>query len=735
MERKRSTNFDFILKTSVDGYYELLKNAERAWETHAGLTYIASRMVVEDLLVKVEMHYGLKNSESKEFNFIKILNDLKDYIPSWVIESGEYIRIKGEKSANKEIDTNLEEESNTLLALKKVHEILIWYLQSITKEINSDVDYSFITPESIKESECDLAIDKKVLENKEKFIINLEKQIKTNSEDKKKQEELEELLRNVKEEKRELIDKLEKKEKELQEALNSFRELQVKIINYIEKDDSVVGSDNKYPDFYKGFLSLQGYELRVVYAFLKSLSLSSIFLNKSRSIFLKSQKKEFIKFIEKEVEELKKFSDSILKLKLYYILLKLTNTPTASVVDKTTFDKSLDSIVEKAYFVLERRDGFSGKVDKLEAVINYYLIVIMNSLSTEINKSEDNIGKVADIIYEVLRTIPLDERKVILNKMNFTDISEGAIKENVRLNQVEFLKAALDCGISESSEFVIRSIFSIYVAFQKDFDFYEFRTRHDMLRAYIGPLLLVILLKEFKISRENLVPIFVMEISISNKILKKERREKIYYNQLVEVWLEEKEKYDKILAEKNNLMKNLKESQEEREILLKNERKFVAEKDNTENAIKVQWDIFKEKVFKSEEIKNFNSYEEYIRLLNQKKLIEISEEHSLKDRGLIKNLFSLDTWKYKLNKLEISKNIKLLEENLISEAKESPIFEEELLTIRELEEILADKESGLEEIRVDLRENTSKNEKLNKLINNSNKLMESFKENNFDFAE
>lgn len=359
----------------------------------------------------------------------------------------------------------------------------------------------------------------------------------------------------------------------------------------------------------------------------------------------------------------------------------------------------------------------------------------MNSLSAEINHEEDNKDKVSDIIYEVLRTIPLDERKIILNKMNFTDISEGAIKENIRLNQVEFLKAALDCGISESSEFVIRSVFSIYVAFQKDFDFYEFRTRHDMLRAYIGPLLLVILLKEFKISRENLVPIFVMEISISNKILRKERREKIYYNQLVQAWLEEKEKYDKILSEKNNLEKNLKEVQEARELLLTNERKFVAEKDNTENAIKSQWDMFKEKALQSEEIKSFNSYEEYIRAINQKNLIEVSEEHSLKDRGIIKNFFSLDTWKYKLNKLEISKNIKVLEEKLIEEAKESGVFENELLTIRELEKILADKESGLEDIRVDLKENSVENEKLNRLISNSNKLMEKFKEDNFDFAK
>ena len=732
MDSKKSTNYDFILKTSIERYYDLLKNAEKAWETHAALTYIALRMVVEDLLIKLEEKYEV--NRDKEDNFKNTLNKLKEYVPSWIIEYGEYIRIKGEKSANKEIDSNLEENS-TLLALKKVHEILIWYLKNVTKEMSLEADYSFITPESIKESECDLAIDKKVLENKEKFIISLEKQIKTNSDDEKKQEELEELLRNVKEEKKELTEKLEKKELELQEVLNSFKELQVKLTTYIEKNQSAEESNNKYPDFYKGFLSLQGYELRVVYAFLKSLSLGSIFLNKSKSIFLKSQRKEFLKFIEKEVEDLKKYSDGILKLKLYYILLKLTNTPVASVADKETFDKSLDSIVEKAYFIIESRNGFNGKVDKLEAIINYYLIVIINSLSAEINHEEDNEGKVSDIIYEVLKTIPLDERKIILNKMNFTDISEGAIKENIRLNQVEFLKAALDCGISESSEFVIKSVFSIYVAFQKDFDFYEFRTRHDMLRAYIGPLLLVILLKEFKISRENLVPIFVMEISISNKILRKERREKIYYNQLVQAWLEEKEKYDKILSEKNNLEKNLKEVQEARELLLTNERKFVAEKDNTENAIKSQWDMFKEKALQSEEIKSFNSYEEYRRAVNQKNLIEVSEEHSLKDRGIIKNFFSLDTWKYKLNKLEISKNIKVLEEKLIEEAKESGVFENELLTIRELEKILEDKESGLEDIRVDLKENSVENEKLNRLISNSSKLMEKFKEDNFDFAK
>ena len=45
MESKKSTNFDFILKTSIESYYDLLKNAEKAWETHAALTYIALRMV------------------------------------------------------------------------------------------------------------------------------------------------------------------------------------------------------------------------------------------------------------------------------------------------------------------------------------------------------------------------------------------------------------------------------------------------------------------------------------------------------------------------------------------------------------------------------------------------------------------------------------------------------------------------------------------------------------------
>ena len=145
--------------------------------------------------------------------------------------------------------------------------------------------------------------------------------------------------------------------------------------------------------------------------------------------------------------------------------------------------------------------------------------------------------------------------------------------------------------------------------------------------------------------------------------------------------------------------------------------------------------MFKEKALQSGEIKSFNSYEEYKRAVNQKNLIEVSEEHSLKDRGIIKNFFSLDTWKYKLNKLEISKNIKVLEEKLIEEAKESGVFENELLTIRELEKILADKESGLEDIRVDLKENSVENEKLNRLISNSNKLMEKFKEDNFDFAK
>ncbi|WP_300351052.1 hypothetical protein [Clostridium sp.] len=735
MDSKKSTNFDFILKTSIECYYDLLKNAEKAWETHALLTYIGSRMVVEDLCVKLEEKYGLRSHENKEVNFRKTLNNLKEYIPSWVIDYGEYLRVKGDKSANQELDLSLEEEHDTLVALRKVHEILIWYLKEITKEISIEDNYNFITPEGLKESECDLAIDKKVLENKERFIISLEKQIKTTNNDEDKQVELENLLENVKKEKEELASKLEDKESELKEVLNSFKKLQEKLMSYVEKDDSTYGSNIKYPDFYKGFLSLQGYELRVAYAFLKSLSLGSIFLNKSKSLFLKSQRKEFIKFIEKEVEGLKKYSDSILKLKLYYQLLKLTNTPTASINDKKTFDKSLDNIVDKAYFIIERREGFNGKVDKLEAIINYYLIEIMNSFSDEIGKDDEIKREVSNVIYEVLRTIPLDERKIILKKMNFTDISEKAIKENINLNQVKFLKAALECSVLESSEFVIRSIFSIYVLLQKDFDFYEFRTRHDMLRAYIGPLLLVILLKEYKLTREVLVPIFVMEISLANKILRKERREKVYYGQLVEAWIDEKEKYDKILSEKENLEKNLNDIKNEKAMLLENEKKFIAEKDNTKKSIEAHLEMFREKVLKSETIKNFSCYDEYSKMVNQINLIELSEEHSLKDRGFLKNIFSLDTWKYKLNKIEINKNIKNLEGKLVEEAKESQDFEEDILVIKELEDILTDKESGLKEIKSDIKENSEKINKIEKLIKNSISLMDVFKEDNFDFAE
>ena len=74
------------------------------------------------------------------------------------------------------------------------------------------------------------------------------------------------------------------------------------------------------------------------------------------------------------------------------------------------------------------------------------------------------------------------------------------------------------------------------------------------------------------------------------------------------------------------------------------------------------------------------------------------------------------------------------EEIVVATRREIEVLQE-LLTIRELEKILADKESGLEDIRVDLKENSVENEKLNRLISNSNKLMEKFKEDNFDFAK
>lgn len=144
-------------------------------------------------------------------------------------------------------------------------------------------------------------------------------------------------------------------------------------------------------EFARSFFYLEGMQLRVFYTMMSKVDNVSVFLNKSKEILSQSKNDVFMDYIKDNAKELDKYSDEEVKLKLYYKLMELSKLPYRDFEDRFEFIKTLDSIVEKAFFILKQKKDFKEGSSKLESIKSYYLGKMENNKDNEEVITEKNL--------------------------------------------------------------------------------------------------------------------------------------------------------------------------------------------------------------------------------------------------------------------------------------------------------------------------------------------------------
>lgn len=432
----RSINFEFILDTEFEEYYEKLVDDEIIFHrkpTNSKI-YIDCSSISEKIIRKIKSEkLGDETADKKTFHVN--LKELKREIPNFPYDK--FYNIKDNANAERHVNKSFTKTVAEIFI--DFHECLRWYFKFENIPLDKKYDIKFIIPnyeiKSVDEerykkiiNEYDKELEKlkkeyekmrkenkelkEDIKNKNNTILEQNEKIKNlqikinetrkdndiNEIEKKKLEKeiaklkselreskndtdnLKELLDNnsieITEEQTEKIENLKLKiEKGLEHINTGINETSDKILGLkqlLVQEDDEI-KYSKYPMFYKSFINLKTEDARRMYVMLDKLNMASLLITTVKNKLSKSNVDEMQKFINNESDKLKTFNNEEMKMKLYYKLMKICDIRSGYLAEGKSFKDNLDKFIEFSYRILENKKDFKIYENKLEAINAYYI--------------------------------------------------------------------------------------------------------------------------------------------------------------------------------------------------------------------------------------------------------------------------------------------------------------------------------------------------------------------------
>lgn len=223
----KSFNFEFILNTRLEEYYEKLVDDEMIFSkkpTNEKI-YMDCRVISEDIVKTIAIKI-LKTNNLKKRTFDENLKKIKDHIPEAIYEKFSYIKNNGNNYGHPDSPpyTITVEE-----VFRSFHSCLIWYLKNIEFIIDESYNVDFIIPNHkitgenekrylniIEQQQRDYAKIQKELEEAKKIISDRDKEI----------DELEDTLKDAEENIKENEKIIKKQENKIKKLENDIDEIQ-----------------------------------------------------------------------------------------------------------------------------------------------------------------------------------------------------------------------------------------------------------------------------------------------------------------------------------------------------------------------------------------------------------------------------------------------------------------------------------------------------------------------------
>lgn len=455
-----------------------------------------------------------------------------------------------------------------------------------------------------------------------------------------------------------------------------------------------INKEIKYEILYKGFLNLAGKELRIIYILANSINTTFNLLGKSKELPSRSIEDKFLELINRRLDELKNVNDDEIRLIIYYELIKLAEISSGKVYNRKHFIQALDGVVDNAYKFLSNKIDFNGRINKIDAIAEYYLkkiIAILKSRNSGVQIGSELVHRICKNITELRDNGEnVVKKKIYYGKFDLDTMSEEMIKSAIKIHPFEFLSIMISLGSSAAYAEFYAIIFRIYNLIEKRFSFNE--REETFVEGLPNEYFMILMFLSSKDDlmneklQEGLLPLLIMEIVNIELILPNEIVKLESYKEMINLWKQKQHKYSDIYIEKEEKENELKLLIQEKQMLEVNHNKLLNNHDAFTEKYRSYEEEFKNIIINSDKRVLLPSFRNYYELRNKKEVAEKNINESKDKFGAFKSMFSPGVWKEKASRFVSESNMLEAEKLLIEEAKQKPYFQKEYLVFEELED-------------------------------------------------
>jgi hypothetical protein len=455
-----------------------------------------------------------------------------------------------------------------------------------------------------------------------------------------------------------------------------------------------INKEIKYEILYKGFLNLAGKELRIIYILANSINTTFNLLGKSKELPSRSIEDKFLELINRRLDELKNVNDDEIRLIIYYELIKLAEISSGKVYNRKHFIQALDGVVDNAYMFLSNKIDFNGRINKIDAIAEYYLkkiIAILKSRNSGVQIGSELVHRICKNITELRDNGEnIVKKKIYYGKFDLDTMSEEMIKSAIKIHPFEFLSIMISMGSSAEYTEFYAIIFKIYNLIEKRFSFNE--REETFVEGLPNEYFIILMFLSSKDDlmneklQEGLLPLLIMEIVNIQLILPNEIVNLESYKEMINLWKQKQHKYSDNYIEKEEKEKELKLLIQEKQMLEVNHNKLLNNYDTFTEKYRSYEEEFKNIIINSDKRVLLPSFRSYYELRNKKEVAEKNINESKDKFGAFKSMFSPGVWKEKASRFVSESNMLEAEKLLIEEAKQKPYFQKEYLVFAELED-------------------------------------------------
>lgn len=468
----------------------------------------------------------------------------------------------------------------------------------------------------------------------------------------------------------------------------------------------------------KSIMSLQGKDLRVVYALFSKTNLGNLVSSKAKDTLAKLSKEEsnhFINHLEEEAEKLESVSDEVIQVDLFLDLTKQLQLTGKKYLLPREIDEQCDAIINSSYELLYEKDkkfqafaqGQAHRT-KLQRMINYQMYTLFKNLDDDFNKlSDQDMREIASQVTKYIKSLPEEKQKLIKEKLGIDELTDDLIRKAIVTSSVSFVFAT----IVEISGFAFYTtattlLFKFASFFGLTLPFAAYTTLTSTIAVIANPLFLFILLfgggayivnRQNKSLKNNLLPITIMQITLPYLSQSTNLQVNESYQLFIEEWKRRFNRY-------KNSWEQLRKAELEREMLiseirrLENELHIITKQiKNEENSIKIE----KNKIFSALEKELEVGDIETLPINDRKKIKyrQIHEKINLLHQQITTNNFErsiIGKVKNALSKMESTRELRKEKKNLkqlLREMVEDVINSNSTFNKVERESILRSEES------------------------------------------